>query len=93
MTESPILHRAEAHCFETEAEGHLACLEYRLEAGVMRITHTHVPEAIGGRGIAGRLVRAAVDQARASGWKVVPACSYAAAWITRQPEYSDLVAG
>jgi predicted GNAT family acetyltransferase len=45
---------------------------------------------VGGRGIASALVQAAMDAARAEGWKVVPACSYASVWITRHPEYQDL---
>jgi hypothetical protein len=63
-----------------------------LTAAVMTITHTGVPAAVGGRGIASALVQAAFATARDEGWKVVPACSYAAAWIGRHPEYRDLVA-
>jgi predicted GNAT family acetyltransferase len=40
--------------------------------------------------LAGALVHAAMDTARAEGWKVVPACSYASAWAQRHPEYDDL---
>jgi predicted GNAT family acetyltransferase len=50
-----------------------------------------VPAEVGGRGIASALVRAAMDAARAEGWKVVPACSYAAAWMQKHPEYRDLL--
>jgi predicted GNAT family acetyltransferase len=46
---------------------------------------------VGGRGIASALVQAAMEVARAEGWKVVPACSYAAAWMRRHPEYRDLL--
>ena len=31
-------------------------------------------------------------RARVNGWKVVPACSYASVYITKHPEYADLVA-
>ena len=57
----------------------------------MTITHTGVPPAVGGRGIAGALVQAAFDWARGAKRKVVPACSYAAQWARKHPEYSDLV--
>lgn len=50
----------------------------------MTITHTSVPAKIGGRGIAGELVQAALDTARGEGWKVVAACSYAAAYMAKQ---------
>jgi predicted GNAT family acetyltransferase len=57
----------------------------------MTITHTGVPPEVGGRGIASALVQAALDVARAEGWKVVPACSYAAVWMQRHPDYLDLL--
>lgn len=78
--------------FTTTVEGVLCVLEYRLHDNVMTITHTGVPEAVGGRGIAAALATAAFEAARAEGWKVVPACSYASAFIQRHPEYADLVA-
>lgn len=79
------------HRFELAVEGHMAVLDYQLEEGRMVITHTGVPEAIGGRGIAGVLTRAALDHARAQGWTVVPACAYAAAFMRRHGEYADLL--
>ena len=66
-------------------------LDYGLASAVMTITHTEVPAEVGGRGIASALVRAALDAARAEGWKVVPACSYAAVWMQKHPEYRDLL--
>ncbi|MFT3757204.1 MAG: GNAT family N-acetyltransferase [Pseudoxanthomonas sp.] len=77
--------------FSTVVDGHPAELDYRRHEGYMAIEHTIVPGAIGGRGIAGALVRAALEYARAQGLKVVPACSYAAQFIQRHPEYADLV--
>jgi uncharacterized protein len=66
-------------------------LDYTLTGSVMTITHTRVPEALGGRGLASQLMQAAFDHARAQHWKIVPACSYAAVWIKRHPEHSDLL--
>jgi predicted GNAT family acetyltransferase len=77
-------HDAAARRFSTEVEGLRAVLDYRLSDDVMTITHTGVPAKIGGRGIAGELVQAALDTARVERWKVVPACSYAAAYIAKQ---------
>lgn len=71
-------------------DGELALLEYTLDDGVMTIHHTGVPQPLGGRGIAGDLVRAALDFARAEGYRVRPACEYAAAWMARHPDYEDL---
>ena len=60
--------------------------------GRLVITHTVVPLAIGGRGIAGDLVKHALDFARSEGLKVLPQCSYAADYIRKHPEYADLAA-
>ncbi|MGE8227740.1 MAG: GNAT family N-acetyltransferase [Stenotrophomonas sp.] len=86
-----IEHDAAAHRFQTVVDGQRAVLEYELRDGVMVITHTEVPEAIGGRGIAAQLTRFALDHARAAGWKVVPACAYAATFMQRHGEYADLL--
>lgn len=86
-----VAHDAVARRFQVVADGVVCVLDYRLRDGVMTITHTGVPEAVGGRGIAAALVREALDTARGEGWRVVPACSYAAAWIAHHPDYVDLV--
>ncbi len=86
-----VLHQPEQQRFFTEVEGVQAVLEYQLRGTQMVITHTGVPDAIGGRGIAGELVRAAFQYARQAGHSVRPACSYAAAWAERHPEYSQLL--
>jgi predicted GNAT family acetyltransferase len=88
-----IVHDASARQFRVEVEGHRGELDYVLHGGVMTITHTGVPPEIGGRGVAAELMRAALDAARRQGWKVVPACSYAVAFIRRHPEFADLLAG
>jgi uncharacterized protein len=85
-----IQHLARVHRFETVVDGVTCELDYTLHDGVMTITHTGVPSDVGGRGIAGELVRAAFETARKEGWKVVPACSYASVWIGRHPEYAAL---
>lgn len=91
-----IQHDRPAHRFETHVEGARCELDYTLTPGaghdIMTITHTGVPAEVGGRGIAAALVKAAMNTARAEGWKVVPACSYAAVWMQRHPAYQDLLA-
>jgi uncharacterized protein len=89
MTTSTIRHDQSAHQFVTEVEGSRAHLDYALADGVMTITHTRVPSAIGGRGIAGELMAAALDAARTAGWSVHPACSYAIAYMARHGQRAD----
>ncbi|HEX7815676.1 GNAT family N-acetyltransferase [Dyella sp.] len=85
-----IQHDRHRHRFETRVDGVACVLDYQLSERVMTVIHTVVPEAVAGRGIAANLTRMAMDTARQEGWKVVPACSYAEAWMRRHPEYADL---
>jgi predicted GNAT family acetyltransferase len=83
-------HDRDARRFETTVDGALCELDYQLADGVMTITHTGVPPQVGGRGLAAALVESALTTARAEGWKVVPACSYADVWMRRHPDFGDL---
>ena len=85
-----VVHHPVSSRFIAEADGHQAHLDYELEGAEMRITHTRVPSEIGGRGIAGELVRVALLHARKEGLKVNPLCSYADAWMQRHPDFADL---
>jgi predicted GNAT family acetyltransferase len=87
-----VRHDPAARRFETVVDGLHCELDYRLDGKVMTITHTGVPAPGEGRGIASAMTRAAMEAARAEGWRVVPACSYAAAWMRRHPEFADLLA-
>jgi len=87
-----IIHDSKAHTFSTVVDGHRCEVDYTLQGDVMTITHTGVPDPVGGRGIANVLTRFAVQVAEANKWKIRPACSYAATWFKRNPEYAHLLA-
>lgn len=85
-----IRHDADDRRFSTIVDRHKAFVEYERVDDVLVVTHTWVPKEIGGRGIAGQLVRAALDFAREQGLKVRPECSYADGWMRRHPDYDAL---
>lgn len=85
-------HEADQHRFTTTVDGNLCVLEYDLDGSQMTITHTRVPAAVGGKGIAAKLTEHALNAARLNSWRIVPRCSYAAVYIERHPEYADLKA-
>jgi len=88
-----VRHNVSARRYEAEVNGLLAVAEYEWgEGGVQVFTHTLVPEALRGRGLAEALVRTALDEAQAAGRKVVPACSYVAKFIERHRQYAPLLA-
>src|SRR5271170_2328118 len=85
-----VTHQASEQRFELAAHGQVAELTYRRDSGTLSLDHTYVPPPIEGQGVAAKLTRAALDYARAEGLRVVPACSYVAAYIRNNPEYQDL---
>jgi len=84
-----VRHNPEASRFEAVVEGRLCVADYALIDGVLWMTHTGVPAAIAGRGIAGALVKEALAWADAQGLTVHPACSYVSAWMRRHPPGAD----
>lgn len=89
--EVAVRHNSAASRYETDVEGHLAVAEYALEGDRMVFTRTFVPPELRGRGIAEKLVRAALEDARRAGRKVVPQCSYVTLFLRRNREYQALV--
>jgi uncharacterized protein len=78
--------------FEVRVAGQNAgFLDYRLEESQIAFLHTETEEKFRGRGIAGHLVRASLDSARARGLAVLPYCPYVHRWIDEHPEYTELV--
>jgi predicted GNAT family acetyltransferase len=88
---TPVIHRPEQHRFEAVVDGQRCVADYQMIDGVMWMTHTEVPPALNGRGLAARLVAAALAHARAQGLKVRPACSYVRAYMQRHRETQDLL--
>ena len=91
--EVTVVDNRERNRFEARLEGKLAgVLTYSIENGVSTMPHTVVEPEFGGRGVGGKLAKAALDDARERGLKVDPQCPFIAGYIERNPEYADLVA-
>jgi predicted GNAT family acetyltransferase len=96
MSERPpltITHLADQRRFETHVDGLRCELDYTLQGQVMAITHTGVPRALEGRGIAAQLVEAGLKWAQGEGLKVRPVCSYVQVYLKRHPGWQHLQAG
>ena len=87
-----VQHNIGQHRFECIVDGLLCVADYQMASEVMHMTHTEVPPALGGRGIAAALVAAAFEHARSANFKVNPACSYVRLYMQRHPETQDLQA-
>ncbi|QKK02780.1 MAG: N-acetyltransferase [Pseudomonadota bacterium] len=91
MTAIDIKRNDQRQRFEAVVDNQLCVLEYTIDGKTISMNHVRVPEAVGGRGIAGEITRHALDWARSNDLRVVPNCPYVAGWIERHPEYADLI--
>ena len=78
--------------FELEQDGQAAIADYHLSGDVMTITHVIVPTALRGGGLASALAAEVVAHARREKLRIVPQCSFMAAYFQRHPEAKDLLA-
>ena len=89
--EITVLHNPAASRFEARVGTQLAVADYLLEDGRIVFTHTYVPTALRGHGLAEQLVRAGLAFSAAEKRKVVPQCSYVESFIQRHKEFQGLV--
>jgi len=66
-------------------------ITYHRQGQAISLIHTEVESAFQGEGLATRLARFALDDARTRGLAVLPFCPYVNSWIKKHPDYTDLV--
>lgn len=87
-----VTHNRAQSRFEVAVAGTRAgAAEYTDEAGRRIFFHTEVDDAYAGQGLAGVLVRQALDATRADGLRVVPVCPYVARYVQGHHDWDDLV--
>ncbi|MFE0474884.1 GNAT family N-acetyltransferase [Streptomyces sp. NPDC058947] len=87
VTDNPSAARFELH----EDQKLAGFAQYHTYKDEIAFLHTEVDPRFGGRGHAGRLIGAALDAARERGLAVLPYCPFVRGYITRHPDYLDLV--
>jgi predicted GNAT family acetyltransferase len=81
----------ERNRYEITVDGTLAGFaEYRLAPDHITFVHTEIDDEFAGKGLAGVLVRRALDDVRTRELRVVARCPYVKSWIERHPDYADL---
>jgi len=74
----------EQHRYELEVEGQTVFADYRREGHTLFITHVESPVALRGKGAASQLMQGVIElTGKETDVKIVPICSYAAAWMAR----------
>jgi len=82
---SPVKNNSAQNRYEMDTDGHLSVADYYLSGKILSITHVGVPEELRGQGIAAKLMEGVVLDAKEQGLTIVPVCSYAAAYLKRNP--------
>jgi len=85
-----IINNESESCFEVSVNGLLSKLDYIQDKDTFVITHVGVHPGLRGQGVAGKLTQAGLEFAKAKSLRVIPMCSYAAAYIRRHPQYAEL---
>jgi predicted GNAT family acetyltransferase len=85
-----VTHNEPENRFEVWIEGYLSKLDYIRDGKNFVIAHVGVCPEFRGQGIAGKIVQTSLEYAKENSLRVIPMCSYAAAYIRRNPQYADL---
>ena len=91
MADVDVINNTEAHRFEVTLGGDVAFAEYNLVEHGIILPHTVVPEAFEGKGVGSALAKFALGYAREQGLKVIPTCPFIAGYISKHPEWHDIV--
>jgi len=92
MPDIDITHNEQAHRYELRLDGELVCIaDYTPSGGRFVFDHTESFPAFRRRGLAAKLVAAALEDVRQRKIGVVPSCWFVAEFIDENPEFSELV--
>lgn len=83
-----VIHDEENCLFIINVENDTSFLAYKLENSIIELNTTYTPPKLRGRGIAEKLVKAALQYAKENNLKIIPNCSYVCHYLERHPEYN-----
>jgi len=86
-----ISHKPDDSRYEArDGEALAGIMVYKLQGTKIVFTHTEVPPAYEGQGIAQKMVAFALDAARSNQYQVVAQCPFVTSFIRRHKEYQDI---
>jgi predicted GNAT family acetyltransferase len=91
LEELDVTHNPAENRFETWVDGQLSKLDYNIHDNTIVMMHVGVHPDHREHGIAGKLTQTALEYAKEKKLRVIPMCSYVAAYIRKHPQYLDLM--
>ncbi len=91
MTDAEIRDNTELHRYELPVGNEVAVVVYNLSEPNLMITETLVPKALEGQGIASRLAKHVIADAKARGLVILPVCPFFSAYFQKHPEHAGVV--
>jgi predicted GNAT family acetyltransferase len=85
------INRAENR-FEIEIHGKLSFIAYTpKDDQTLILTHTEVHPALEGSGVGTQLIKGMLEYIEKNNLKIIPSCSFVAAYLKRHPQYNRLI--
>jgi len=92
--EKAISHQTDLSRFVLTVDGVEAGICEYVDSGDTReFNHTVIGDDFRGQGLSSPLIKAALDETRAAGMKVIATCSAVAHFMDKNPEHQDLLRG
>lgn len=80
------------HRYVLELDGEPAGMAvYHVRGGRQYFVHTEVNPGHEGEGLGSVLAQRALDDVRSRGERIVPLCPFITSWLTRHPDYQNLI--
>ena len=92
LEELTLNNNLELHRLELQVDENIAFIEYKILHDLLFLIHTEVPASLQGKGIAGIIVRKALEYAKENNYKIVPICSFVQSYLEKHQEWRELVA-
>ena len=91
MTDAEIRDNTELHRYELPVGDQVAVVTYNLSEPTLMITETLVPQALEGQGIASRLAKHVLEDAKARDLLILPVCPFFSSYLQKHPEHAEVV--
>lgn len=87
-----LIHNTNECKYEYHIDGYVAYITYDDQDGNMHLTHTIVPDALAGKGLAKMLLEDVLSEIEKAGKKAVAQCSYIVKYQEKNPDKADIFA-